>query len=258
MLKEIREITKYRELLRNLVLRDIKVRYKRSVLGFAWVMLNPLLIMLILYIVFSGLFKITTENYIAYLLSGIILWNFFSQSTTTAVQSLIGNSNLIKKLYLPKAIFPLSVVLSATINFIFSLIPLFLVIYFIGTSIGSHFYLLPVALTLTVLFSFGIALILCTLTVFFHDTIYIYEVMVLAWMYTTPIFYPESIIPERFSFILRLNPLYYFLSIFRAALYMDVPFLSEKLLYGFLFSLIALSVGWFFYNRYKDRVVYYL
>ena len=257
-LKEATEITKYRELLRNLVVRDIKVRYKRSILGFLWVMLNPLLMMLILNMVFSGLFKVSTQNYTAYLLSGIILWSFFAQSTSTAINSFIGNSNLIRKIYLPRAIFPLSVVISAMINLVFSFVPLFIIFFITGTSLSPHIYLLPPVLIMIAMFSFGISLILSTLTVFFHDTKYIYEVLLLAWMYMTPIFYPESIIPEKFSVIFQINPMYYFLTIFRAALYMDILSIPEKLFYGFLFSLTALITGWFFYNRYKDRVVYYL
>jgi ABC-type polysaccharide/polyol phosphate export permease len=257
-LKEATEILKYRELLRNLVSRDIKVRYKRSVLGFLWVMLNPLLMMLILSMVFSELFKVSTKDYTSYLISGIIIWNFFSQSTSTAVVSLIGNSSLIKKIYIPKAIFPLSVVISAMVNFIFSLVPLTIIFYLTGTSISTNIYLVPVVIILIGLFSFGISLIISTLTVFFHDTIYIYEVLLLALMYMTPIFYPESIVPHKFFFIFYLNPFYHFLNVFRAALYMDVPSLPGNLFYGFLFSFMALIAGWFFYNRYKDRVVYYL
>lgn len=257
-LKEAVEIIKYKELLRNLVTRDIKVRYKRSVLGFLWVMLNPLLMMLILNMVFSGLFGISTKNFTAYLLSGIILWSFFSQSTSTSVVSFLGNSNLIKKVYIPKAIFPLSVVVSAMINFIFSLVPLFIIFFITGTSVGPHLYLLPAILIMVAVFSFGISLILSTLTVFFHDAQYIYEVLLLAWMYMTPIFYPESIIPQKFIFIFHLNPFYYFLSIFRATLYMDIPAIPEKLFFCLLFSLTALATGWFLYNRYKDRIVFYL
>ncbi|MEW6002916.1 MAG: ABC transporter permease [Nitrospirota bacterium] len=258
ILKEAVEITRYRELLRNLVTRDIKVRYKRSILGFVWVMLNPLLMMLVLYMVFSELFKVSTENYTAHLLSGIILWNFFAQSTSTSLMSFIGNSSLIKKIYLPKVIFPLSVTMSALIHLLFSLIPLFIIFLITGTSLSIHFYILPVGIILIVIFSFGISLILSTLTVFFHDTKYIYDILLLAWMYMTPIFYPESIIPQEFHFILSLNPVHYFLSIFRAALYLDVPYIAEKLFYGFLFSFVAVVAGWIFYNRYKDKVVYYL
>jgi ABC-type polysaccharide/polyol phosphate export permease len=257
-LTEAAEIIKYRELLRNLVIRDIKVRYKRSVIGFVWVMLNPLLTMLILYMVFSELFKVSTENYITYLISGIILWNFFSQGTSTSIVSFTSNSNLIKKIYLPRAIFPLSVVISAMIHFLFSLVPLLIIFIITGTSLSSHFYILPAGVIFVVIFSFGISLIVSTLTVFFHDTKYIYEVLLMAWMWMTPIFYPESIVPQKFSVIFHLNPFYYFLNVFRAALYMNVPSLPEDLFYSFLFSVMALIAGWFFYNRYKDRVVYYL
>lgn len=257
-IQEIIEIARYKELLRNLVIRDIKVRYKRSMLGFLWVMLNPLLMMLILNTVFSGIFKVSTKDYTAYLLSGIILWNFFSQSTSTSVHSLIGNGSLIKKIYLPRAIFPLSVVLSALINFLFSLLPLFIIFYINGTPLSAQFYMLPAALVIALIFSAGISLILSTMTVFFHDTIYIYEVLLMAWMYTTPIFYPESIIPVKFSFILHLNPFYYFLSIFRGALYMDIPAMPEKLFFGLLFSLASFLIGWVFYTKNKDKVVYYL
>ncbi|HAM53014.1 MAG TPA: hypothetical protein DCP92_20805 [Nitrospiraceae bacterium] len=256
--REVVEILKYKEFLRNLVLRDIKVRYKRSVLGFIWVMLNPMLMMLILNMVFSGLFTASKKNYTSYLLAGIILWNFVSQSTSTSRTSFLGNRSLINKIYMPKAIFPLSVVISATINFIFSLVPLFIILYLNGTSISHNIFLLPLLIILVALFSFGIALILSTLTVFFHDAIYIYEVVLLAWMYVTPIFYPESIVPQKFIFILHMNPLYYFVNIFRGSLSMEVSFLSEKLLYAFLFSLASLSLGWLFYDRYKDRIPYYL
>ncbi len=257
-LSELLELVRYKELLKNLVTRDIKVRYKRSVLGFLWVMLNPLLMMLILSMVFSELFKVSTKNYTAYLLSGIVFWNLFSQSTSTSVVSLIGNSNLIKKIYIPKAIFPLSVIVSAAINFIFSLVPLFIVLYFTGAPLGSHIYLLPVVVLLVVLFSYGISLFLSTMTVFFHDTIYIYEVLLMAWMYVTPIFYPESIIPQKYTFVLYLNPFYYFLGVFRDALYMNLSFPSEKLLYSLAFAVTAVVAGWLFYARYKDRVIYYL
>ncbi|MBI5099763.1 MAG: ABC transporter permease [Nitrospirae bacterium] len=253
-LKEISEIIRYKELLRNLVSTDIKVRYKRSVLGFIWVMLNPLLIMLVLYIVFSALFHVS----VVYILSGIILWNFFSQSTSTALNSFIGNSNLIKKVYLPKAIFPLSVIISAMVNFAFSLVPLFIILSITGLNLSPYLFLLPVVLLMIAIFSFGIALILSTLTVFFQDTKYIYEIFLLAWMYMTPVFWPESVLSGKFSIILHLNPNYYYISIFRAALSPDVPFMPEKLLYGLLSSLMALALGWFFYIRYRDRIVYHL
>jgi len=255
---EFLAIVRYKELLKNLVARDIKVRYKRSVLGFLWVMLNPMLMMLVLSIVFSDLFRVTTKNFTTYLLSGIILWNFFSQSTTTSVVSFLANSNLIKKIYIPKAIFPLSVILSASVNFLFSLVPLFLIMWITHAPLSPYLYLLPVVLILVTLFSFGISLVLSTATVFFHDTIYIYDVLLLAWMYSTPIFYPDSIVAQKFRLILTLNPLYYFLSLFRGTLYLEVSQLFQKLLCASLISVSVFLIGWFVYDRYKDKVVYYL
>jgi len=257
-LKEISEVIKYKELLRNLVARDIKVRYKRSVLGFFWVMLHPILMMIILTMVFSQLFSTPIKNYPVYILSGFIVWNLFSQSTSNCLTSFTGNRDLIKKIYLPKSIFPLSVVLSALIHFVFSLIPLFIFLTISGIYISYQILVLPIIILMVVLFCFGVSLIIASATVFFHDTRYIYDVLLIAGMYVTPIFYPESIIPAKYSFILHLNPLFYFLSTFRAVLTMELQNMPERLLYGFLFSLVTVIVGWFFYNRYKDRIIYYL
>jgi homopolymeric O-antigen transport system permease protein len=256
--REIAEIIKYKELLRNLVAKDIKIRYKRSVIGFFWVMLHPLLMMIILSMVFSEIFKMSGKNYSVYILSGITVWNLFSQSTSTSITSFTGNRDLIKKIYLPKSIFPLSVSLSALIHFVFSLIPLFVIILISGTSMSYRIFMLPVILLSVMLFCYGISLIVSTATVFFHDTKYIYDVLLIAGMYMTPIFYPESIIPARYTFIIYLNPLSYFLSAFRSAVYMDGQNMPEKLLYGVLFSLVTFIAGWLFYDRFKDRIVYYL
>jgi len=256
--REIAEIIKYKELVRNLVAKDIKIRYKRSVLGFLWVMLHPLLMMTILNIVFSAIFNMQGKNYSVYILSGFIVWNLFSQSTSTSITSFTGNRDLIKKIYLPKSVFPLSVSLSALIHFVFSLVPLFIIMVVSGTPISYRIIILPVILLSVMLFSYGISLIVSTATVFFHDTKYIYDVLLIAGMYMTPIFYPESIISGRYAFIVHLNPLSYFLSTFRAAVYMEGQHLPEKLLYGAFFALITFIAGWLFYSRFKDRIAYHL
>lgn len=255
---EIKEIFRYHELLRNLVLRDIKVRYKRSVLGFLWMMLNPLLIMLVLTLVFSEIFKFRTENYTVYVLSGIIFWNFFSQSTAITVKSFIGNVSLIKKVAVPRSIFPFSTITSALVNFLFALIPLYLVVFLSGASLSSSPYLILISVSLTFVFAFGLSLMLATLAVFFHDTVHIYDVLLFAWMYATPIFYPHSVVPEKYRFVLEMNPLYHLLNLFRGGLYMDVTSLSVDLAYGAVFSLITLFAGWGFYLKNRHRMVYYL
>jgi ABC-type polysaccharide/polyol phosphate export permease len=221
-------------------------------------MLNPLLMMLILSLVFSGLFKVAVTNYTAYVLSGIIFWHFFSQSTSLALLGFVGNSALLKKVYIPKAVFPLSVIFSALINFVLSLVPLFAILLITGTSISIRVLLLPLGILLILIFSFGVSLILSTLTVFFKDMIYIYEVSLMAWMYATPVFYPATIVPEKFRAILLINPMYHFMALFRGCIYMDSPFMFAHFAYGLAYAFLALFIGWFFYHRYKDKLVYYL
>lgn len=257
-LSEISEVMRYKELVWNLVIRDIKVRYKRSVLGFFWVMLHPLLMMIVLSMVFSELFHIATKNYAVYVLSGFILWNFFSQSTSCALTSFTGNRSLIGKIYLPKSVFPLSVILSGLVHFLFSLVPLFAIFFISGIPLNPEIIMLPMLILVVMIFSFGIALIIATLTVFFHDTRYIYDVLLIAMMYATPIFYPESIVPEKYAFILYLNPLSYFMDIFRMLLYAGRQHLYTTMGYGFAFAAGALILGWTIYRRYEGRIIYYL
>ena len=255
---EVVEIVRRRELLRNLVTRDIKVRYKRSVLGFIWVMLNPTLTMLVLSVVFAELFRVTLKDYTPYVLSGLVLWLFFAQSTSVALKAFVGNSALISTVALPKAVFPLSVVLSALVNLLLSSIPLFGLLLVLGVPVSHHVVLLPLAIFEVFVFACGVALTLATVTVFFQDMTYVYDVLLLAWMYLTPIFYPASIIPGKFSWLLRMNPMIHYLNAFRACIYMESPTLGPDLWYGLVWAAIALAVGGALYHRYKDRIVYYL
>lgn len=256
--KEIYDIYKYRYLLFKLVERDIKVRYKRSLLGFLWVMLNPLLMMFILNLIFSELFKASTKNYTAYLITGIVFWNFYAQSTSIAVSSFVSNANLIKKIYLPKSLFPLSIVCSAMVNLIFSLIPLFLIILLSDAKISPHFYMLPVVMMMSIIFVYGISLCISTFMVFFHDIKQIYEVLLFALMYMTPIFYPLEIVPQRYRFIIDSNPLTNFIELFRSTIYADIHFSFEKLIYLSIISLTVYLIGNLIYLKLQDKIVYQL
>jgi lipopolysaccharide transport system permease protein len=257
-LEEVREIVKYRELLRNLVLRDVKIRYKRSALGFLWVMLDPLLMLLVFYAIFSGLFGKSVGQYSAYVMSGLIMWQFFSQGTKVASLAFLQNRNLINKIYLPKSIFPLSVVASSMVHFIFSLVPLFAILLFSGTRLGPNLVLLPFVVGIVFVFSLGMALTVSTLAVFFHDVIYIYDVLLLGWMYLSAIFYPVSILSQKLQLLMSLNPLYHFISLFRASLY-DTAFLTEgHVLGGSFFALVSLLIGWWIYHSNRDRIIFYL
>ncbi|HXX81205.1 MAG TPA: ABC transporter permease [Thermodesulfovibrionales bacterium] len=257
-LKEAKEIFRYRELLRNLVLRDVKIRYKRSALGFLWVMLDPLLMLLVFYALFVGLFGRSVGNYSAYVMSGLIMWQFFSQGTKVASLAFLQNRNLINKIYLPKAIFPLSVVASSLVHFIFALVPLFIILLLSGAKLGFNLALLPCVVGIVFVFSLGIALSVATLAVFFHDVIYIYDVVLLGWMYLSAIFYPVSILPEKLQLFMSLNPLYHFISLFRAGLYDPVLLTTEHVLSGVAFALLSFFIGWGIYYGNRDRIIFYL
>ncbi len=258
IINEIKELMKYNSLLYNLVIRDIKVRYKRSVLGFLWVMLHPLFIMLILNLIFSKVFTVGKGSYSVYILSGIIIWSFFSQGTINALDSFRINSELIRKIYLPRAIFPISVVISSLIHFIFSLIPLFIIVLITKTPISEKIITLPLIILPIMFFAIGISLAVSVFNVYFHDTKYIYEVLLMAWMYATPIFYPASIISGKLEIIIKFNPFYYFLETFRSALYFDNPFFIKYFLFSFIIAVITLIAGWIVYIKNKDKIVYYL
>ena len=258
LLSEFKEIYSYRELLRNLVIRDIKKRYKRSALGFLWVMLDPLLMMIVFYVVFAGLFGRTVGNYTAYVISGITMWQLFAQATKVASLAFVQNRNLISKIYLPKSIFPISVVVSSLVHFIFSLAPLFLLIVFSGTALSGDVVFIPLVVGLIFIFSLGISLMIATLAVFFHDVTYIYDVLLMAWMYLSVIFYPVSILPGRFQALMSFNPVYHYITLFRACLYDSTIPKTEHFVLGLFFALLSFSIGWTIYYKSRDRIIFYL
>ncbi|MDE3092128.1 MAG: ABC transporter permease, partial [Chloroflexota bacterium] len=250
------ELYRYRDLLYSLVQRDLTVRYKRSVLGFLWTMLNPLLTMIVMTIVFSTLFRFQIEHYPVYLLSGLLIWNFFSQSTFQAVDSLVWGGGLISKIYLPKSVFVVSAVLVGLVNLLLALIPLFLIMFATGQPLTWALLFLPVPLVLTCFLTLGVGLFVAAIAVFFSDVAEIYRVGLTIVMYLTPIFYPASIVPERFAVFLRLNPIYYFIELFRVPIYQgQLPDLSI-LICASLIAVGSLLVGWWFFTRKADEFAY--
>ena len=172
-------IFKYKDLLFELVLRDIKIKYKKSILGVLWSVLNPLLMMIVLTIVFSEIFKSSINNFPLYLITGQVIFNFFSEATNMSMVSILGNGSLIKKVYIPKYIFPLSKTVFGLVNLIFSLIAVIIVFLFTKQSIGIATIFIPISLFYTFLFSFGIGLILASTAVFFRDMLHLYGVLLI-------------------------------------------------------------------------------
>lgn len=221
---------KYRSLLVELIKRDLKVKYRRSYLGYLWSLLNPLLMMLVVNAVFSSFFRYDIPNFPVYLLTGQILFNFYNESTTMAMSSILGGAALIKKVALPKYIFPISRVLSCFINLLFSLVAIVIVFFVTRTPFHWQIVLFPFPLFYILAFSMGVGMILSILAVYFRDIVHLYGVMLTALMYLTPIFYPMSILPEYVQAIVHLNPLFYFIQMFRnVTMYGIFPSLTDHL-----------------------------
>ena len=249
---------KYRFLIRQLVGRDFKTKYKRSVLGVFWSFLNPLLTMAVQYVVFSSLFRFDQPYYQVYLIVGIVFFNFFTEATGMALGSIIGNAGLITKVYVPKYIYPLTRVLSSLVNLVISLIPLLLVTVVSGIVPTKAYLLVPFALVCLAVFSLGIGLLLAALMVFFRDVQFLWGVLSMIWMYLTPIFYPASILPKSVAWVLNVNPLYYFITFARTC-FMD-GISPEPIMYiqCFLMAMGALLVGALVFRKTQDRFVLYL
>lgn len=246
---------RYWFLLQQLVSRDFKNKYKRSVLGVLWSFLNPLLTMLVQYFVFSNIFKSDTENFVVYLLTGIVFFNFFSESSNMAMSSIVGNSALITKVYVPKYIYPLSRVLSSGVNFMISLLPLAMVMLITRVQITPAIILIVYPIVCTFFFSLGIGLILASIMVFFRDTQFIYGVLLTALMYLTPIFYPISIIPERFQWLFQLNPICNNIVFARSCIIDGVfPGMHLAVLCG-AFALVSMLAGVCIFKKTQDRFI---
>ena len=228
-------LLKYKDLLFELVLRDIKVKYKKSVLGVLWSVLNPLLMMIVLTVVFSEVFKSSISNFPLYLITGQVIFNFFSEATNMSMMSVLGNGSLIKKVYIPKYIFPLSKTLFGLVNLVFSLIAVMIVFIFTKQNVGITVVLIPLLLLYIFLFSFGIGLILASTAVFFRDILHLYGILLVIWNYLTPVFYPMEIIPDKYVIFINCNPLTYYVTYFRKILiYNEIPDLNLNLICLFI------------------------
>ena len=223
--KFILDAKTFSPLLFNLVSKDFKIKYRRSLLGVLWSVLNPLLTMLVISTVFGTLLAVKVEHFASYYLVGATIWNFFSESTSLSMSSIIGGASLIKKVYLPKYIFPLEKCLFSLINMTFSLIAVIIVMLIDGVPLNWSMLLAPIPILYTLVFCIGFSLILSALTVYFRDIQHLYGVLLTVWMYLTPIIYPVSLIQgnDVLRTIVQCNPLYYFVTYFRNIMMLGAP-----------------------------------
>ena len=265
MLKNIYlNFKKYTFLMGQMVSRDFKVKYKRSVLGIVWSLLYPLLQMTVMAIVFSQMFRFKMEgvNYLVYLMTGLVMFNYFSEATSSAMGSVCANFNLMNKVYIPKYIFPLSKCLFVGINFLLTLIPVLLIILFTGDAqthctINIYYLLLPFSYICLFLFSVGLGFILSTISVFLRDIFYIYGVIITMWQYFTPLFYDIKMLSPHLQMLFKFNPLYQYINFTRQIiLYNSMPGLSNWI--GCLASaLIFFIVGCILFKAKQDKFIYY-
>lgn len=249
---------RYRFLIEQLVGRDFKSRYKRSVLGVLWSFLNPLLTMLVQYVVFSTIFRGDIENFPLYLLTGIVTFNFFNEATSVASQSIVANTHLITKVYIPKIIYPLSCIGTSALNLLIAYIPLLGVMVLTGTWPTPAFLLFPFEVICLVMFCTGVGLILATMMVYFKDIQFLWGIITMLWMYATPIFYPETIIPVNFLPIYRLNPLYRFISFLRTILIEGVSPAPGSYLACIVCAIVPFVIGVWVFRRHEDNFIYHL
>lgn len=261
----IDNFNKYSFLLKQLVERDFKVKYKRSVLGVLWSLLYPVLMMAVMAIVFSNVFRFSMPgvNYLVYLMTGLTFFNYYSEASNLSMSAVVGNFSLLNKIYIPKYIFPLSKCLFVGINFLLTLIPLYAVILISGSGetkchITVLHLLLPYSFLCLLIFTIGVGFILSTLTVFLRDMLYIYGIVITILTYFTPIMYDISILDSWIQHVLKLNPLYHYITFARTIiLYDQVPSLRSFLICG-LSCVVVLIAGIVVFKKNQDKFIYYM
>lgn len=258
-LERLRGIYSFRYLLKQLVVKDIKLKYRRSFLGYVWSVLNPMLTMAVMYLVFSHMFRFEIENFSAYLIIGQTLFVFMTEATNQSIFSITGNGPLLKKIYVPKYIFTLAKVTSSLVNLLFSMGAMLIVFIVTNVQFSWYMLLLPIVLIELYIFSLGISMFLAQLAVFFRDIQYIYNVLTTAWMYLTPLFYPINQLPEELQKAIAIfNPMFHYIDQFRTIVLERTFPDAASVLYGFVLAFFVLTIGIWSFLRNQDKFILYI
>ncbi len=258
MIELFRDTFRYRELIWALALKDLKIRYKRSVLGFLWALLNPMLLMLVLSVVFSTIMAQTIPHYAIFLLSVLLPWTFFSQSLSYAAESIVGNADLIKKVRVSKLVFPVAAVVSNMINLLLSMIPLVIIVIGMRHPFHLTWLYLPVPLLALTLFTLGATFFFAAANVYYRDVAHILQILLNVLFYVTPIIYSIDFIPAQYRWLLKLNPLQYILNGFRLSVYYGLMPAFASIAACFIFAFAMLAFGFWVFRKHQDEFVFYV
>jgi ABC-type polysaccharide/polyol phosphate export permease len=243
MINVFKEILQYKELLINLTAKELKLKYKNSALGFLWSFLNPLLMLLVYTFAFKYVLKIKIDNFPIFLLAGLLPWTFFQASVQGSTNSIVANSNLIKKVHFPREIIPISIIASNLINFVIMFLVLIVALFSFEIRIGMTILFLPLVFALLAVFTIGIALALSSLNVLYRDVSHLIEVVFMIWFYITPIVYSIDLIPQNYRNLLLINPMSLVIESFRSIiLHNNLPN-ATYLLGLFIYDIIVLFIG---------------
>jgi len=260
MIELFRDTFRYRELIWALALKELKLRYKRSILGFLWALLNPMLLCLVLTVVFSKLMQNPKWHFPVFLLSVLLPWTFFSQSLSYAAESIVGNGDLIKKVRVAKLVFPVAAVVSNMINLLLSLIPLVVIVAVMHHPFYWTWLYLPVPIAALTLLTLGATFFFAALNVYYRDVAHILQIILQVWFYLTPIIYSldDIHIPDRYRILFKLNPVVYALNGFRLSVYNGQLPTARSIAASFACAFLALFLGFSVFRRHQHDFVFYV
>ena len=253
------ELKHNRFVLRSLVSKDFKLKYRRSVLGILWSLLNPLLMMIVMAAVFSYMFRFQIEHFPVYLILGTIMFDFVSRSTTGAMSSIIDSQSLIKKIRIEKIIFPLEKVLFELVNLGLAFIAALAVMLFFQVFPSAHaLWGLPFLIVTVTLFSTGLSLLIAALSVFFRDVMHLWGVLITAWNYLTPLFYPFEMLPDWMQTVMQFNPMYHYVTFFRDIMMWNTNPGGMECLICLGMALITFAVGFVVFRKSENKFILYI
>ena len=253
MISRVKEIINYKQMLISLIQSDLRTRYKGSFLGFLWTFVNPLMLLIIYSVVFTQVMRVDIDNYSIFVFVGLLPWIYFQTSIQSSANSIVDNANLVKKIYFPREILPLSIVFGGFINYLFGVIILLIALFVTGINLSITIFYFPVILLIQTIFTVGVALLISSINVFFRDLSHILSILLTGLFYCTPIIYPTNMIPEKYTVYFNLNPLKPFFQAYHDIFYYKQLPEMESIVIILIISIVSFYLGWFTFNKLNKK-----